>query len=368
MDFLKDSFRPQEAKFDILSNTQSVITLEPFEPNFAQTLGSTLRRILLSSIPGCAIYSCEINDVLHEYSSKEGLQEDILIFLLNLKKVAVNISTQSIDSAELYININNPVTEDAPIVNTKAKTDYVGPVTAGDIYCPAGVEILNPELVLCHVTSRDKPLTVKLHVNRGRGYDRADLRVHHEVIDANGNAHGKVENHLARLLVDATYSPVVNVAFHVEKIADFQGRSDLERLVINLETDGTVTPSNALMCAATCFHEQLEAFIDIHAVSEPVVAEEVAPKIDPKLLKPVEELELTVRSANCLKAEGIRYIGDLVQRTEVELLKTPNLGKKSLSEIKDVLAQEGLVLGMRLENWPPVELNAPEVPYTNSKL
>src|SRR5574344_1331291 len=206
-------------------------------------------------------------------------------------------------------------------------------------------------LVICHITSR-VPFIMKLHVNRGRGFDRAAMRSHQE----------NEERFVGRLMVDATYSPVVNVAYSIEKISQLNDRDDLERLVINLETDGTISPSDALKCAATIFHEQLDSFIDIHSVAEleaPIVEE---PKIDPKLMKPVEDLELTVRSANCLKAEGIKYIGDLVQKTEVELLKTPNLGKKSLTEIKDVLAREGLSLGMRLECWPPAELQIEDAP------
>ncbi len=361
MDFLTDSFRPESAKYDILSNTQSVITLEPFEPNLGQTMGNTLRRILLSSVPGCAIHSCSINGVLHEYSTKEGLQEDILILLLNLKKVAVNISTQSISNATLSLRVNDPTCKEHE--GYECKMDYVGPITAGDIHCPAGTEILNKDLVLGHITSRDVPFIMTLEVNRGRGFDRADLRAHreHEIED-------KGEQTINPLRIDATYSPVINVAYHVEKIENYNGRDDLERLIINLETNGTVTPQNALMRAATVFHEQLESFVNIHVVSQPDLEEVVEPQVDPKLLKSVDELDLTVRSANCLKAEGIKYIGDLVKKTEVELLKTPNLGKKSLTEIKDLLASEGLSLGMRLENWPPAELQVEEEIKPISKL
>lgn len=349
MDFVTDYFRPQEANIEVLSKTQSIIKLEPFEPEFGLTLGNALRRILLSSMPGCAIHSCEIDGVVHEYSTKEGLQEDILILLLNLKKVAVSIVNQTVSDSVLELRVN-----DESCLSTtgrECKMDYVGPITAGDIICPEGTEILNPDLVICHITSR-VPFIMKLHVNRGRGFDRAAMRSHQE----------NEERFVGRLMVDATYSPVVNVAYSIEKISQLNDRDDLERLVINLETDGTISPSDALKCAATIFHEQLDSFIDIHSVAEleaPIVEE---PKIDPKLMKPVEDLELTVRSANCLKAEGIKYIGDLVQKTEVELLKTPNLGKKSLTEIKDVLAREGLSLGMRLECWPPAELQIEDAP------
>ncbi|MGN1394456.1 MAG: DNA-directed RNA polymerase subunit alpha [Succinivibrionaceae bacterium] len=342
MNFATENFRPQEAKIERLSDTQSIINLEPFEPNFGLTLGNALRRILLSSMPGCAIYAVEIDGVDHEYSTKEGLQEDILILLLNLKKVAVSIENQTIDDAVLELRINDPAHDEES--GYKCITDYTGPVRAGDIRCPFGVEIKNKDLVICNITTSDVPFVVKMHVNRGRGFDRADLRIHSE----------SEEKVLGRLLVDATYSPVRNVAYKVTEY-ESEGKK-YERLSINLETDGTIDPLDALKHSATIFHEQLGSFVEMRTSEEvaEVVPEE--PKVDPKLLKPVEELELTVRSANCLKAEGIKYIGDLVQRTEVELLRTPNLGKKSLTEIKDVLASQGLSLGMRLENWPPVEL------------
>ena len=338
MDFVNELLRPQDAKVDTKSKSQSIITLEPFEPDFGLTVGNALRRIMLSSMPGCAIYACEIEGVEHEYSTKEGLQEDILILLLNLKKVAVSILNQSVSHVELNLRVNDPncVQE----LERPCKMDYVGPVTAGDIICPEGTVILNPELVICNVTSR-LPFKMKLFVDRGRGFDRASLRVHSDAEE--------------RIVGRLTYSPVVNVAYKVEKISK-DGRDDLERLIINLETDGTITPQDALKHAATIFHEQLHSFIDIQSLADIDMPQEQEPKIDPKLLKPVEELELTVRSANCLKAEGIKYIGDLVQKTEVELLKTPNLGKKALTEIKDVLAREGLSLGMRLENWQPDQI------------
>ena len=343
MDFVTDIFRPETASVKVISKTNSLITLEPFEPDFGLTLGNVLRRIMLSSMPGCAIYACEINGVEHEYSTKEGLQEDILILLLNLKKVAVSILNESKNEVELNIRINDTTCKEE--LGRDCKMNYVGPVTAGDIICPEGTEILNPDLVLCHVTSY-APLKIKLYVNRGRGFDRATLRNHTDA-----------DRLMGRLMVDATYSPVVNVAYKVEKLPETNGRDDLEKLIINLETDGTISAEDALKHASSIVHEQLNSFIEIQSfddVEEPKVEE---PQIDPKLLKPVEELELTVRSANCLKAEGIKYIGDLVQKTEVELLKTPNLGKKSLTEIKDILAREGLCLGMRLEGWAP---NKPE--------
>lgn len=342
LNFVAENFRPQEAKIEVVSQTQSIITLEPFEPDFGLTLGNALRRILLSSMPGCAIYAVEIEGVDHEYSTKEGLQEDILILLLNLKKIAVSIENKTSNDVKLELRVNDSKNDE--LSGYKCLSDYTGPITAGDIRCPFGTEIINKDLVICNITSRDVPFVMRLYVNRGRGFDRADLRVHSDI----------EERIAGRLLVDATYSPVQNVSYRVEKFT--KDNRELERLVVNLETDGTLSPSEALKRSSTILHEQLNAFVEIHSTvenAEPIPEE---PKVDPKLLKPVEELELTVRSANCLKAEGIKYIGDLVQRTEVELLRTPNLGKKSLTEIKDILASQGLSLGMRLENWPPAEL------------
>ena len=356
LNFSTDTFRPQEAKIDVVSQTQSIIRLEPFEPNFGLTLGNVLRRIMLSSMPGSAINAVRIKGVDHEYTTKEGLQEDILVLLLNLKKVAIEIENTTMSDAVLSLRVNDP--ECKVETNHDCKMDYVGQITAGDIYCPTGVKILNPELVICHITSRTVPFVMEIFVDRGRGFDRADLRsvVHSD----EHHDHGE-----GRLLVDATYSPVKNVAYKVVPYEDDVSGRNLESLIVNLETDGTITPQDALKHAATIFHEQLDAFINISSFTEPVVEEDNEPKINPQLLKPVEELELTVRSANCLKAEGIKLIGDLVQRTEVELLRTPNLGKKSLSEIKDVLSREGLTVGMRIENWPeePIENTEKQIKY-----
>lgn len=303
------------------------VTLEPFEPFYAQIVGTALRRIMLSSIPGYAITEVEIDGVVHEYSALEGVQEDILLILLNLKEVAV--------SAEALIH-TDPVLE-------ISKTG-VGPVTAGDIICPGGVEVKNKDLVLCHITDPKTVLHMRMHVSRGRGYVPAFSHPHVE---------GSDERFIGRLLIDASFCPVLNVAVHT---APYAGGSK-EQLILDIETNGTIEPADAVSIAATIFSEQLGSFVDIRNSVAPAEDASFRPLIDPKLICPVEDLELTVRSANCLKAEGIKYIGDLVQRTEVELLKTPNLGKKSLTEIKDVLAERGLTLGMRLEHWPPADLD-----------
>ena len=325
MDQIIDSIKPNIKEVTELSRNVSRVILEPFEPHFAQIVGTALRRIMLSSIPGYAITAVEIDGVVHEYSAVEGIQEDILLVLLNLKEVAV-ASEGSL--------------RDEPVLQIKKKG--IGPVTAGDIQCPAGVEIRNPDQIICHLTDENKELNMTLHVTRGRGYVPSVSR---PVSD------GTEERFIGRLLIDASYCPVLNVAVHTAPIAD-----DQEQLILDIETNGTIDPKNAVGIAATIFADQLNSFVDIRNSVAPTESASSRPSVDPKLLCAVEDLELTVRSANCLKTEGIKYIGDLVQKTEVELLKTPNLGKKSLTEIKDVLAERGLSLGMRLENWPPAEL------------
>jgi DNA-directed RNA polymerase subunit alpha len=316
--------KPRLVDIEQVSPTRAKVTLEPLERGFGHTLGNALRRILLSSMPGCAVTAVEIEGVLHEYSSKEGVQEDILEILLNLKGIAVKLEGK--DEATLTLSKSG-----------------AGPVVAGDITHDGDVEIANPEHVICHLSSGAE-ISMQIKVERGRGFVPASTRVHAE----------DEERPIGRLLVDAAFSPVERIAYNVEA-ARVEQRTDLDKLVIDMETNGTLDPEEAIRRSATILAEQLEAFVDLRDVSEPEEKEE-KPEFDPILLRPVDDLELTVRSANCLKAEAIHYIGDLVQRTEVELLKTPNLGKKSLTEIKDVLASRGLSLGMRLENWPPASI------------
>ncbi|EGG30863.1 MAG: DNA-directed RNA polymerase subunit alpha [Aequoribacter sp.] len=315
---------PRVITVDEKSNTRALVTLEPLERGFGHTLGNALRRILLSSMPGCAITEVQIDGVLHEYSTIEGVQEDVIEILLNLKDVAVVLNGK--DEAELTLSKKEP-----------------GPVTAGDITLDHDVEICNPDHVICNVTG-GSGVNLKLVVSRGRGYSPADSR---------GNEEDETRA-IGRLQLDATFSPIRRVAYVVES-ARVEQRTDLDKLVLDLETNGTIDPEEAIRRAATILQQQLAVFVDLESEgeAEAVVEED---EVDPILLRPVDDLELTVRSANCLKAENIYYIGDLVQRTEVELLKTPNLGKKSLTEIKDVLASRGLSLGMRLDNWPPASL------------
>ncbi|WP_392558795.1 DNA-directed RNA polymerase subunit alpha [Orbus mooreae] len=307
------------------NHTHAKVTLEPLERGFGHTLGNALRRILLSSMPGCAVTEVEIDGVLHEYSTKEGVQEDVLDILLNLKKLAVKVHSK--DDVMLTLNKSG-----------------AGVVTASDITHDGDVEIVNPDLVICHLTDANASISMRIRVQRGRGYVPASARVKLEDED----------RPIGRLLVDACFSPIDKIAYSVEA-ARVEQRTDLDKLVIDMETNGTIDPEESIRRASTILAEQLEAFVDLRDIRQPEVKED-KPEFDPILLRPVDDLELTVRSANCLKAEAVHYIGDLVQRTEVELLKTPNLGKKSLTEIKDVLASRGLSLGMRLENWPPASI------------
>jgi DNA-directed RNA polymerase subunit alpha len=313
--------RPRLVDIETLSSTRAKVTLEPLERGFGHTLGNALRRILLSSMPGCAVTEVEIDGVLHEYSSKEGVQEDIIEILLNLKGLAVGLEGKN----------------EAVLTLTKSGE---GPVTAADIQHDGDVEIANPEHVICHLTG-DGSISMRIKVEMGRGYVPASIRRTAEEED----------RAIGRLLVDASFSPVSRIAYDVDS-ARVEQRTDLDKLVIDMETNGTLDPEEAIRRASTILAEQLDAFVELRDVSV-IEEKEEKPQFDPILLRPVDDLELTVRSANCLKAEAIQYIGDLVQRAEVELLKTPNLGKKSLTEIKDVLASRGLSLGMRLENWPP---------------
>jgi DNA-directed RNA polymerase subunit alpha len=320
--------QPRVVKVQAHSDNVARVTIEPFERGFGHTLGNALRRVLLSSMPGSAIVEAEIEGVLHEYTSIEGVQEDVVDVLLNLKQVALRMHTR--DSAELSLSKKGP-----------------GPVTAGDIAVDHDVEIVNPELVLATLTSAGE-LNMRLKVVRGRGYRPAVLRPSFE----------EQAGPIGRLQLDASFSPIRRVAYTVEA-ARVEQRTDLDKLLIDIETNGTIDPEEAIRRAGNILSDQLSVFVDLKGQAEASAGGAEAP-VDPILLRPVDELELTVRSANCLKAENINYIGDLVQRTEVELLRTPNLGKKSLTEIKQVLESHGLMLGMRLDNWPPASLRQDE--------
>ncbi|MES9811614.1 MAG: DNA-directed RNA polymerase subunit alpha [Candidatus Thiodiazotropha sp.] len=322
IDSVTEFLKPRIVNVQPLTATRAKVTLEPLERGFGHTLGNALRRILLSSMPGSAITEVEIADVLHEYTTMEGVQEDVLDVLLNLKQVAIIMHAR--DEATLKLQKKGP-----------------GKVLASDITLDHDVEIANPDLVIANLTKSGE-INMTLNVRRGRGYHPAAART--------GSAGD--ERPIGMLQVDASFSPIREVAYSVEA-ARVEQNTGLDRLVIELETNGTIDPEEAIRRSASILRDQLSVFVDLEAEAAESVSEPEEPEIDPILLRPVDDLELTVRSANCLKAENIFLIGDLIQRTEVELLKTPNLGKKSLTEIKDVLARRGLSLGMRLEHWPP---------------
>ncbi len=323
---LSDFLTPRVVKVEEFGKRHSRVVLEPLERGFGHTLGNALRRILLSSMPGSAIEEVEIDGVVHEYSTIEGVREDVVEILLNLKGIAIIMN----DREEAVLNL---------------QSKGPGVVTAADIETTHGVEIVNPDHEIARLNAEGE-LRMRLTVRGGRGYSPADSR----------SGEDEETRAVGRLLLDASYSPVVRVSYSVDS-ARVEQRTDLDKLIIDLETNGAIDPEEAIRSAATILQHQLAVFVDFQSdmVNDPSQHED---DIDPILLRPVDELELTVRSANCLKAEDIYYIGDLIQRTEVELLRTPNLGKKSLTEIKDVLATRGLSLGLRLENWPPARLRA----------
>ena len=304
------------------------ITMEPFERGYGHTLGNALRRILLSSLPGYAPTEVKISGVLHEYSTIDGVQEDVVDLLLNLKGIVLKMHNR-----------------DDAMLNLRKQGESV--VTAGDIETTHDVEIINPGHVIAHLAPGGK-LDMQIKVEQGRGY-----------VPATVHAGAKDTRLIGSIVLDASFSPVKRVSYSVES-ARVEQRTDLDKLIMDVETNGVIEPEEAIRYAARVLVDQLVLFADLKGT--PALAEQTrSPQVDPILLRPVDDLELTVRSANCLKAENIFYIGDLIQRSETELLKTPNLGRKSLNEIKEVLASRGLTLGMKLENWPPVGLEREKV-------
>ena len=318
-DIIKDFLTPTEIVVEETGPNRSKIVLEPLEQGFGHTLGNALRRIILSSMPGTAVSEVKIDGVLHEYSTIEGVQEDVIDILLNLKDLSVRLT--EVEDAELTIDKSGN-----------------GPVTAADIDIPNGVEIVNPDHHIATL-NEEGSLTMTMRVTRGRGF------VPVKGLDEDEGQ----ETGLLRL--DATYSPIRRVTYQVDN-ARVEQRTNLDRLSVDIDTDGTLEAEEILRISATILQHQLSAFAELGRLEE-VIEEKEEAKIDPIMLRPVDELELTVRSANCLKAENIHYIGDLVTRMESDLLRTPNLGKKSLNEIKEVLLSRGLSLGLILDNWPP---------------
>ena len=320
--------KPKAINVEHLAAHRAKVALEPFERGYGHTLGNALRRVLLSSMPGYAATEVTIAGVLHEYSSIDGVQEDVVNILLNLKGVVFKLHNRD----EVTLSL---------------RKDGEGPVTASDIQTPHDVEIINPDHVIAHLSQGGK-LDMQIKVEKGRGYVPGTMRRHGD----------EPTKSIGRIVLDASFSPVKRVSYTVES-ARVEQRTDLDKLVVDIETNGAISAEEAVRASARILVEQLAVFAQLEG-TELAAFDQPTPRgsaqIDPILLRPVDELELTVRSANCLKAENIYYIGDLIQRTENELLKTPNLGRKSLNEIKEVLASRGLTLGMKLEAWPPAAL------------
>jgi DNA-directed RNA polymerase subunit alpha len=314
--------KPKSINVEQLGTNRALVELEPFERGYGHTLGNALRRVLLSSMVGYAPTEVSINGVLHEYSTIDGVREDVVNILLNLKGVVFKLHNRD----EVTLSL---------------RKDGEGAVTAGDIQTPHDVEIINPDHVVANLSQGGR-LDMQIKVEKGRGYQPGTMR---RYADEAGKSIG-------RIVLDASFSPVKRVSYTVES-ARVEQRTDLDKLVMEIETNGAITAEEAIRNSARILVDQLSVFAALEGAETIAETPSRAQSYDPILLRPVDELELTVRSANCLKAENIYYIGDLVQRSETELLKTPNLGRKSLNEIKEVLAARGLTLGMRLESWPP---------------
>ncbi|MGE0874002.1 MAG: DNA-directed RNA polymerase subunit alpha [Burkholderiales bacterium] len=315
--------KPRIVDVQNVSPFHAKVTMEPFERGYGHTLGNALRRVLLSSMPGYAPTEVQIAGVVHEYSTLDGVREDIVDILLNLKGIVFRLHNRG----EAILTL---------------KKSGEGAVTAGDIEPSHDVEVVNPGHVIAHLSAGGK-LEMQIKVENGRGYVPGNMRYLPEETKGIG-----------RIVMDASFSPVRRVSYSVES-ARVEQRTDLDKLILDIETNGAIEPEEAVRYSARILVDQLSVFAQLEGTALPTEAPK-SPQVDPILLRPVDDLELTVRSANCLKAENIYYIGDLIQRTETELLKTPNLGRKSLNEIKEVLASRGLTLGMKLENWPPAGL------------
>ena len=323
--------KPKAISVEQLGHNRAKVVLETFERGYGHTLGNAIRRVLLSSMVGYAATEVTIAGVLHEYSSIDGVQEDVVNILLNLKGVVFKLHNRE----EVTLSL---------------RKDGEGIVTARDIQTPHDVEIVNPDHVIAHLSQGGK-LDMQIKVETGRGYVPGSMRRHAD----------ETTKSIGRIVLDASFSPVRRVSYTVES-ARVEQRTDLDKLVVEIETNGAIAAEDAVRSSAKILVEQLASFAQLDSGDNPFPAAGGTTRasgatFDPILLRPVDELELTVRSANCLKAENIYYIGDLIQRTENELLKTPNLGRKSLNEIKEVLASRGLTLGMKLENWPPAGLD-----------
>ncbi len=304
---------------------KSVIVMEPFERGFGNTLGNALRRVLLSSVAGFAVTSIKIEGVLHEYSAVEGVKEDVIDIIMNIKSLAITKDDSS--SCIIKLSSNKP-----------------GPVYAGSIELPAGVEIINKDLVICTLNKGAK-IDIQMHVECGKGYVVADQSK-------------KNERGVGSVMIDSVFSPVKRVAYKVENARVGQ-ITDYDKLILEIDTDGSISPQDALGVAAKILQEQLQVFINFDISKVDVTARkeiDLEPEFNKNLLKTIDELELSVRSYNCLKNENIIYVGDLVSRSEAEMLKTANFGRKSLNELKENLKAMNLGFGMKIANWPPKNL------------
>ncbi len=298
----------------------ATVVAEPLERGFGLTLGNALRRVLLSSLQGAAVTAVQIDGVLHEFSSIAGVREDVTDIILNIKEIAIKM--QGDGPKRMVVRKQGP-----------------GVVTAGDIQTVGDVEVLNPELVLCTLDDGAE-IRMEFTVNTGKGYVPADRNRPEDAP-------------IGLIPVDSVYSPVKKVSYRVENTREGQVL-DYDKLTLTVETDGALRPDDAVAYAARIIQDQLSIFVNFEEPQKETTTESI-PELafNPALLKKVDELELSVRSANCLKNDNIVYIGDLIQKTEAEMLRTPNFGRKSLNEIKEVLAQMGLHLGMEVTNWPP---------------
>ena len=314
-------------KMDVIPGSdrlrQAAIIVEPLERGFGLTLGNALRRVLMSSLQGGAITSVQINGVLHEFSSIPGVREDVTEIVLNLKDIALRMHVEG--PRRISIRANEK-----------------GPVTAGHIAAPAGVDILNKKHVICHL-DEGASISMDITVDTGKGYVPADRNRPEDAP-------------IGYIPIDAIFSPVRKVSYDVQATREGQVL-DYDKLTLKLETDGSVTPEDAVAYAAKIIQDQLQTFVQFKEPEPAPREEEPAPaEFNPTLLMKVDELELSVRAANCLKNDNIIYIGDLVQRSESEMMRTPNFGRKSLNEIKELLAKMDLHLGMETPNWPPPDI------------
>ena len=321
----KELIRPNRPTVDEGHDPQrkAKLVIEPLERGFGTTLGNALRRILLSSLQGAAITGVQIDGVVHEFSSIPGVREDVTTIVLNLKRVAISMVSDS--AKRMVLRAKGP-----------------GPVTAGQIDVTGDAEILNPDLVICHLDD-GADLRMEFTIATGKGYVPADQNRPEDAP-------------IGFIPVDSIFSPVRRVGYSVEDTREGQVL-DYDKLTLTVETDGSIRPDDAVAYAARILQDQLQLFITF---DEPVIEQEESDEqelgFNPVLLKKVDELELSVRSANCLKNDNIVYIGDLIQKSEAEMLRTPNFGRKSLNEIKEVLAGMGLHLGMDVPDWPPEDI------------